>query len=136
MTVVGDPLYADTSALVKLIIDENESESLDHYVSESDLQLASSVIAEVELLRAVNRVERDRLEEARQLLDEMILLPLTTDIKHRAANLGPDSLGSLDAIHLATAIEIHADLRAFVSYDNRLIDSARSTGIEAIVPGS
>ncbi len=136
MTVLGDPLYADTSALVKLIIDENQSESLDHYVSESDLQLTSSVIAEVELLRAVTRVDRDRLEEARQLLDEMILIPLTTDIKHRAVSLEPDSLGSLDAIHLATAIEIQADLRAFVSYDNRLIDSVRSAGVEAVVPGS
>ena len=67
MTVLGDPLYADTSALVKLIIDENESESLARYVSESDLQLTSSVIAEGELLRAVKRVERGRLDEAQQL---------------------------------------------------------------------
>ncbi|MCB0828720.1 MAG: type II toxin-antitoxin system VapC family toxin [Solirubrobacterales bacterium] len=129
--MLGDPLYADTSALVKLIIDENESESLARYVSESDLQLTSSVIAEVELLRAVKRVERGRLDEAQQLLDEMILVPVSTDIKHRAVNIGPESLGSSDAIHLATAIEIQADLRGFVSYDNRLIDSARGAGIGA-----
>jgi hypothetical protein len=98
--------------------------------------LTSGVIAEAELLRAVTRVDRDLLEEAQQLLDQMILLPLITDIKHRAVNLEPDSLGILAAIHLATAIGIQADSGARVSYDNRPVDSARSTGVEAVVPGS
>jgi predicted nucleic acid-binding protein len=136
VTNLGDPLYADTSALVKLIIDEQESESLDRYLSASELQLTSSVICEVELLRAVSRVEQGRLSEARQLLDEMILLPLTTDIRDRAASIQPPSVRSLDAMHLATALEIQADLHALVSYDNRLVDTARGTGIKAISPGT
>ena len=117
-------------------IDEQESESLDRYLSASELQLTSGVICEVELPRAASRVEEARPSEARQLLNEMMLLPVTTDTRDRAAAIQPPSVPSLDAVHLATALEIQADLHALVSYDNRVVDTARGAGIKAISPGT
>lgn len=131
-----DPTYADTSALVKLVINEKESESLAEHIRASSLQLTSSEIAEVELLRAVARVDRDRIPEAVALLERTVLLPLTSEITSRVASLKPTSMRSLGAIHLATALEIQADLEGLVSYDERMVEASRAAGIETCSPGA
>ncbi len=136
MNPLKDPVYADTSALVKLVIDEDESNSLAEHLRASNLQLTSSEITEIELLRAVARADPDQLPEALALLEKTVLLPLTTGIRRRAASLKPTSVRSLDTIHLATALEIQADLNTLVSYDNRMVEASRSAGIETHSPGA
>jgi uncharacterized protein len=133
--VLEEPLYADTSALVKLVVDEVESEALDEFVSESSFQLTSSEISEVELLRAVSKVDAGLLPEATRLLEQMILLPLTAGIGARAAYLRPKQVKSLGAIHLASAIELQANLSTFLSYDDALNRAAQSAGLEVMSPG-
>jgi predicted nucleic acid-binding protein len=44
------------------------------------------------------------------------------------------SLRSLDALHLATALEIGDDLEALVAYDDRLIDAARAASLHVRTP--
>jgi predicted nucleic acid-binding protein len=129
-----EPLYADTSALVKLVVNEAESEALVRFVSESGFQLTSSEICEVELMRAVNRIDSDLESDAEALLEEMVLLPLTAGIRTRAAHLRPKHVKSLDAVHLASAIEIQANLTSFLSYDKALNDAALSAGLEPVSP--
>lgn len=51
-----------------------------------------------------------------------------------AATVGPSSLRTLDAIHLATALGLGAELDAFVTYDNRLAEAARSLGLPVVSP--
>jgi len=51
-----------------------------------------------------------------------------------AGRLQPDELRSLDAIHLAAALELGDDLEALVAYDDRLRHAARLNGIEVIAP--
>lgn len=46
-----------------------------------------------------------------------------------AASLSPDTLRSLDAIHLATALAFGPELAGMVVYDQRLRDAARAAGI-------
>ena len=43
-------------------------------------------------------------------------------------------MGSLDALHLAAAVEIGYDIEGIVTYDERLAEAARANGIEAIAP--
>lgn len=136
MSSLKDPIYADTSALVKLVINESESSSLAEHLRESNLQLTSSEITEIELLRAVARADPDQIPEALALLEQTVLLPLTSGIRRRAASLKPTLMRSLDAIHLATALEIQADLDTLVSYDNRMVEASRSAGIETRSPGA
>jgi len=133
---IGDPIYVDTSALVKLVIDEPESESLAAQLVESGLTLTSSELAEVELLRAVARSGPDRIREANGLLRRTLLLPMTREIRKRAASIKPVSVRSLDAVHLATAIEIQADLHSLLSYDTGLLAAARGAGIAVSSPGA
>ncbi len=44
-------------------------------------------------------------------------------------------LPSLDAIHLATALELIADLEALVTYDKRLGETAEAAGLTVEAPG-
>jgi len=46
----------------------------------------------------------------------------------------PETLRSLDALHLATAIEIGDDLEGMVVYDDRLIEAARAASITVLSP--
>jgi predicted nucleic acid-binding protein len=56
------------------------------------------------------------------------------DIASTAEIIGDRALRSLDAIHLATAHDLRAELTAFVCYDKRLIDSARALGLPTESP--
>jgi predicted nucleic acid-binding protein len=40
-----------------------------------------------------------------------------------------------DAIHLASALSIRADVSTFVAYDHRLGDAASVAGLELLAPG-
>lgn len=129
-----EPLYCDTSALVKLIIKEAESVALLKFLCKSDLQLTSSEICEVELTRTIKKIEPELQRDAESLLQDMVLLPLTPAIRSRAGNLRPMHLKSLDAVHLATAIEIQASSNSFLSYDKALNMAARGAGLEPVSP--
>jgi len=103
-------LYADTSALVKLAITEAETPA-----ERAELQrwsaVATSVITEVELARAVARAA----SRGGPALDNVAVwtitaapveLELTPAIRRAAAELELATLRSLDAIHVATAMSL------------------------------
>jgi predicted nucleic acid-binding protein len=60
---------------------------------------------------------------------------ISNETYERAARLGPDGLRSLDALHLACALELGDELEGIVTYDDRLAEAAKSNGIEVIAPG-
>lgn len=61
-------------------------------------------------------------------------MTLSTAVCERAAILEPDLLRSLDALHLAAALEIGDELEGMVAYDHRLSESARALGISVVAP--
>lgn len=134
VTFLSDPVYMDTSALVKLLVAEPESDALDEHLETSGGQMTTSVITEVELVRAVNRVDESKHREVSILLGRQVLLPITESIRVRAGYLLPKGIRSLDAIHIATAVEIQPNLASVVSYDVKLIDAARSLGLRVHSP--
>jgi len=133
---MGDPVYFDTSALAKLVLNEPESSEMERYAENLAGQPVSSEISDVELIRAVLRQDPSGLDTALEVLAQLVILPATESIRLRAAYLAPTSLGSLDAIHLATALEIQVDLQSIVSYDNRLCEAAGDLAIETVSPGA
>lgn len=70
------------------------------------------------------------------LLDDLVILGLEPAIATAAATIGPATLRTLDAIHLASAATLGADLEAFVTYDRRLAEAARALGMPVASPGS
>jgi predicted nucleic acid-binding protein len=128
--------YLDTSALVKLVVGEAETGALRQWLAEAERDPVSSDLARTELLRAVRRAAPDRLVAARAVLDGVTLLELTTAIFETAARLDPAVLRSLDALHVAAAVELGDELDGVVTYDERLAAAAATNGIPVVSPGA
>ncbi len=126
-------LYLDSSALVKLVVDERESAALAADLGESPL--AGSALSRTEVVRAVARADPRRVEAAVAVVASLALIDISGAVLHAAARLAPRSLRSLDAIHLASALELEDDLTAFVAYDERLLDAASALGMPVSSPG-
>ena len=126
--------YADTSALVKLVVAEAETAALRSWIRAESADLVSSDLARTELLRAVRRVAGDRAVQARAVLDSVTLVSVRTETFETAGQLDPATLRTLDALHIASALELGDDLAGLVTYDDRISDAARSHGIAVVAP--
>jgi predicted nucleic acid-binding protein len=127
------PAYFDTSALAKLILDEEESPRISEFLKTHQVSLVSSQLSEVELVRAVSRAKPSNRPKAKELLGRTVLLPISSSIREAAAALDPPSLRSLDAIHLATALEIKAHLAGVMTYDSRMREAAKGLDLPVVV---
>jgi hypothetical protein len=128
-------IYLDSSALVKLVLPEPESEPLFRALVGWPDRI-SSEIAAVEVLRAARRVagQGPVLTRAQQVVDSVNLVRTDGGILRRAALADPPQLRSLDAIHLATAQSIDG-VRAMVVYDVALALAAKTAGLAVLSPG-
>jgi uncharacterized protein len=126
--------YVDTSALLKLVVDEAETPALISWLDNDDVIAVSSDLTRTELMRAVRRTAPEEMTTARRVLDGLILTNLTTAIYETAGRLDPDELRSLDAIHLAAALDLGDDLEGLVTYDDRLAAAAKASGVPVVAP--
>ncbi len=127
-------IYLDSSAIVKLVLPEPESDALRDFLAD-DEDHVSSGLAQLEVQRTARRVDdtEDRRRDARRVLARVSLMEIDGPILAQAAALDPPGLGSLDAIHLATALSLD-DLGALVTYDRRLADAASEAGLVVTSP--
>ena len=128
-------VYLDSSALVKLVALERESEDLRGHLRDRQTWIASSLVV-VELGRALSRRPDADASIASNVLDRLVLVVVDRRILERAASLAPAELRSLDAIHLSTAIELRESIEDVVTYDARLAAAARVHGFRTAAPGS
>jgi predicted nucleic acid-binding protein len=119
-------VYLDSSALVKLVVAEAESDALVAYLAERS-ERASSALARVEVPRAVRSHGPKAVTRARELLERISLLDV-------AAALDGDHLRSLDAIHIAAAQTVATRLATIVTYDRRMGDAAKALGLTVAAP--
>ncbi|HYU85012.1 MAG TPA: type II toxin-antitoxin system VapC family toxin [Kribbellaceae bacterium] len=128
-------IYLDSSALVKLIIKEAETAALRSWLAaRTELPRISSDLVLVEVPRAIMRSTPTALLAAHHLVARVQKVTLTPSLLTAAAALQPPALRSLDAVHLASALAVRADLTAFVAYDDRLHDAALSAGLPTEQP--
>ncbi len=126
--------YLDTSAAVKLVVAERGSSAMSRWATTHADQVVSSDLMRTELLRTTRRGAADQMVRARAVLDSITLVTLPTETFERAAELEPPTLRSLDALHLAAALELGDDLDGLVTYDERLTHAATAHGITVIAP--
>ncbi len=126
--------YLDTSALVKLVVAEAETAALRAWLQETDRTPVSCDLARTELMRAVRRAAPDRVIQARAVLDSITLIQLATATFEEAGRLDPALLRTLDAVHLAAALELGDDMESIVTYDERLAEAAQNNGIPVTAP--
>jgi predicted nucleic acid-binding protein len=125
--------YLDTSAAMKLVVEEPQSEALTAELAErEDRQLVSSWLLHTEMHCAAGRHPEDvDLEAVQTVLDAVSLIDLTRGDLFAAGTHAP--LRSNDAIHLAVALRIGAD--EIVTYDDELIERATAAGLPVLSPG-
>ena len=130
-------VYLDSSALVKLVVRERESDALRAWTALHPAAVTSA-LAVTEVRRAITRLSprRGLSDRARLVLDGVALLGLDQEVLEKAASLAPAELRALDAIHIASALTLGGDLLAFVTYDDRQRDAARRAGLRVEAPGA
>lgn len=128
------PFYLDTSAAVKLVVSESHSKAMSSWADAHCDSVVSSDLLRTELLSATLLGAPDEMPRARQVLDSITILTLPTPLFERAAELEPTLLRSLDAVHLAAALDLGDELDGIVTYDDRLAEAARLHGVHVIAP--
>lgn len=129
-------IYCDSSALVKLVIDEPESAELEAWLgSQLEPVLVSSVLARTEVVRAVARTDPNAVQLAVDMLAAVSAVELDVSLTDDAALLDPAELRSLDALHMAAALRLGSALGSMVSYDERMLNAAKRHGVGVVHPG-
>lgn len=128
-------VYLDSSALVKLVVREEGTDALRAWLP-SHPEVVSTALAVVEVRRAIGRVSarRSLADRARLVLDGVALLAVDIAVLESAAGLKPPELRTLDAIHVASALSLGAELLAFVTYDERQAGAAKRAGLPVLTP--
>jgi uncharacterized protein len=128
-------VYLDSSAIVKLVLEEAESLSLRDALR-SHPQRVSSALAMVEVhLAAARRAPAPSRERVNTILAGLSLISVDQRVLESAARPGGTRLRALDAIHLATAATLGKDLHALIAYDQRMLGAARAAGLPTERPG-
>ncbi len=131
----------DSSAILRIVL--GQSNALKEW--RSIKQGVASAMVEVECLRMLDRLrlaeglEDDEIAVRREavfrLVEAMEVVELTRPILARASHPLPTALGTMDAIHLATALlwrdRSGADL-VMATHDEALATAARASGLRVV----
>lgn len=131
-------IYLDSSAVVKMIRPEAESRDLVEWLNRRNEAAVTSVLAEVEVPRALRRSSPAHLAAMPAVLARISRIEMDAAVRATTGAYATDALRSLDAVHLATAEVLVAagkSVRAFVTYDVRQAAAARDVGIPVEMPG-
>ena len=138
--------YLDTSAAVKLVIDEPGSSEATRIWSAAR-SVASSVLLYPEARAALKRAARERRLSAphvryatsafERLWAQVAQIGVTTSLARRAGTLADEQdLRGYDAVHLASAELLRSEALVFVAADRDLLAAARRLGFAiARLPG-
>lgn len=126
-------VYLDTSALGRVLLGEPDASAVLAALADFDQHVASRLLG-VELRRLALR--HDVLSDADQLLGAVALVPMDESVLAAAETIAPATVGTLDAIHLATALRLAAGgaVDAVMTYDRRLAEGARHQGLGVVTP--
>lgn len=133
MRTSDSAVYLDSSALVKLLIEEAETDALRSFLEGRPVRVSSS-LARVEVERAARLRGEPVVHAARTLLATLDLIELDDEVLQRAASIGPKELRSLDAIHLGAASLFADGDFELVTYDRRMAEAALAIGMTTVAP--
>jgi predicted nucleic acid-binding protein len=125
--------YVDTSAILKLVVRESGTVELRTW-AEGRTIIASDLVR-AEALRAARRHSPEALAQLRTVLTAIPTMAITTSVCDRAAELDPTILRTLDAMHLACALQLSDELEGVVTYDQRMADACVALGLPVVSPG-
>lgn len=119
----------ETSAAAKLLVEEEASARLADHLDGLAQTPVSSLVLETELRRLAIRVDIPQTTVT-DLLGRFDLLETDRSLYREAGMLPGRHLRSLDALHVAAALRLDADV--MVSYDRRQIAAAHEAGLSTL----
>lgn len=121
---------------MKLVVPEAETDALRRYLREERPRALTSALSRVEVARALHRIgAAGRLmRRTDAVFDRLSVLRVEGTALATAAEIGPSSLRTLEAIHLATAMSLAPEPAGVCSYDDRLARAARLAGLPVVSP--
>lgn len=125
--------YVDSSALVKLVIEEPESAALRRALRRRP-SLVASALVRTEVARAVLPHSDGAVARAQVVLALVDLIRVNDQILREAGALLPPEVRSLDAIHLATVVHLRQDVSTLITYDARMTAAARALKLRTAAP--
>jgi len=127
-------VYLDTSALARVMLGEPDGPAILTALDAVDT-IVSSRLLDVELRRVALREKIDG-DVVSRWLAAVALVPVEQRLLDAAGRIGPNTVTTLDAIHLVCAIDLAEAglIGAVMTFDNRLADDARSHGLEVLAP--
>lgn len=132
-------IYLDACALLRFILPERETAALRAWrqALPAATELVTSELARLEITRTLLRSHVDH-QRVPYLTDHALgglyVLDLTSTVLARAMSYRVPRLGSLDAIHLASAEPFRIELAEFVTYNKELIHAAAELGFPVNAP--
>lgn len=128
-------VYLDTSALGRVVLDEPDSDAISEALAGFDAVVSSRLLG-LELHRLGLRTGIDR-EEIETWLTGVALVPMEDALLVAAEAVSPATVATLDAIHLATALQLAAEghVASIMTFDRQLAVGAREHGLTVIAPG-
>ncbi len=125
--------YLDSSAIVKLAVEEPESAALRRYLVRRK-PLVSSALARAEVSRALLPLGEAAVRRGQEVLSRVELIRINDRILAAAGSLLPMELRTWDAIHLATAQQLQPDVARIITYDERMSVAAEAIGWTIVAP--
>ena len=133
--------YLDSSVLLRLVLGQRNALKEWRTIEQG----VASALVEVECLRTLDRLRLGerlgddqialRREAVYRMLDAMEVVEITRPVLARAAQPLPTTLGTLDAIHLATALlwqERSGANFVVATHDQALAIAARASGLKVV----
>ena len=119
---------------MKLVVREAHTAALCRWEESREDRLVTSDLAEAEVLRAVRRADPGLTERARRVISTLDVVPLNSTHMERAGTMLPAGLRTLDALHLAVALDLGPALAGMVTYDDRQAQAAREHAVRVERP--
>lgn len=126
--------YLDASAAAKLVVAEPETAALAAALEQVPSWVSSELL-EIELRCLVRRLGAPELaDRVAGLLDRCHRVRFTRPIRRRACGRFDPAQRALDAIHLATALDLDERGLLLLSYDKRQLAAAEAEGLACASP--
>jgi len=133
-------VYVDSSVILRIVLGEPGALRGWRRIRRA----VSSQLVRIECLRTIDRARvrltlaeadvAERRAAVLEVLEGFDVVPLDAAVLRRAADPFPTTLGSLDALHLATALQVRetiTDLQ-LATHDRELATAARSVGFQVL----
>jgi len=124
--------YLDTSAVLKLLVEEAESAALRKFVGST---LITSEFTRLEVARAVKLFTPQMQKAFSQLLGSFSIITLnSTVLTQSELIIGNSELRAPDAIQVASALQISKSSLGLITYDKKMISVAQKLGLRVESP--